>query len=150
MGEEGSSLVEFAMVVPLMLTVLTGGASFSMALYNMQQLSNATAATTQQLGAQGKAVTGGDPCAAAVTSVTAMLPHWTASKLTYTLTITTSGGTYTSGPTTGSSFSCTSLDADMDANAPLTLTVTYSYTWFPILGFSPSSNLTASESALIE
>lgn len=148
-GADGSALVEFAMVVPLMMTVLTGGASFCMGLYNLQQLGNATATATQQLGAQAGNVPGGDPCAAAVTSVTSMLPGWNASKFTYTLTITdTSNTSTTTGPKAGSSFTC--AGAAMDDDEPLTLTVSYAYTWFPILSFSPSSGLTASESALIE
>lgn len=148
-GEEGGSLVEFAIVLPLMMTVLTGAASFTMALYSFQQLGNATSTAAQQLGAEQGLIT--DPCATTVTTVTSALPNWTASKLTYTVTITDSSGTaHTFGPTAGSSFSCTSGASDMAANEPVTVQVSYTYSWFPILGFSPSSSLTATEAALME
>jgi Flp pilus assembly protein TadG len=148
-AEDGTSLVEFAITLPLMMTVLTGSASFCMALYSFQQLGNATSATAQQLAAEQGLIT--DPCATAVTTVIAALPNWTASKLTYTVTITNSSGTATKfGPTTGSSFTCTSGAADMAANEPVVVTVSYAYTWFPILAFSPSGSISSTEAALME
>ena len=148
-GEEGTALVEFAIVLPLMMTVLTGSASFCMALYSFQQLGNATSTAAQQLAADQGLIT--DPCATTVTTVTAALPNWTASKLTYTVTITNSAGTATVyGPTTGSSFTCTAGAANMAANEPVVLTVSYAYTWFPILAFSPSSAISSTEAALME
>jgi Flp pilus assembly protein TadG len=148
-GEEGSSLMEFALVLPLMMVVLTGAASFCMALYNLQQLGSATASAAQLLGAEAGLIS--DPCASAASSVAGSLTGWTTSKLTYTLSITDSSGTaHSYGPTQGSGFSCTAGASEMSANEPVTLTVTYSYTWFPILDYSPSSNLTSTESALME
>ena len=148
-GEEGGALAEFAVTLPLMLTVLTGAASFCLALYSFQQLSNATSTAAQQLAAEQGLIT--DPCATMVTTVTSALPNWTASKLTYTVTITdANGAAHTYGPTAGSSFSCTAGAANMAANEPLTVQVSYQYTWFPILDFSPSSALGATETALME
>jgi Flp pilus assembly protein TadG len=148
-GEEGNALLEFAVTLPLFLTVLTGTASFSLALYFLQQIGNATSTASQLLGAEAGLIT--DPCASAVTSVTASLPNLTASKITYTVAITDSGGTaHTYGPTAGSSFTCLAGAAQMAANEPVTVTVKYNYTWLPILAFSPSSNLISSETALAE
>lgn len=148
--EDGTSLIEFAMVLPLLMSLLTGAASFSMALYSYQQLGYAASNAAQQLAAQaGLKVT--DPCANVVSTVTAALSTWTASKLTYTVSITDSSGTaHTYGPTAGSSFSCTAGSAYLTANEPATVQVSYQYSWFPILAFSPSSSLTSSESALME
>jgi Flp pilus assembly protein TadG len=146
-GEEGTSLVELAISVPIMMTLITGAASFSLAFYNLQQLGSATANAAQVLAAEQGLVT--DPCANVVTSVTTSLPNWTASKITYTLSITDSSGTATTfGPTAGSSFSCTSGAADMAQNEPVTVTVSYSYSWLPILKFTPSSALTSSNTAM--
>jgi Flp pilus assembly protein TadG len=148
-GEEGAALLEFAVTLPLFLTVLTGTASFSLALYFLQQIGNATSTASQLLGAEAGLIT--DPCASTVTSVTASLPNMTASKITYTVVITDSGGTaHTYGPTAGSSFSCTAGAAEMAPNEPVTVTVKYSYSWLPILAFSPSSSLVSSETALAE
>ncbi len=92
-----------------------------------------------------------DPCAQAVTTVTGTLPNWTASKFTYTEVITdVSNTTHTYGPTAGSSFSCTAGAALIAGNKSVVLTVKYSYSWLPILAFSPSSTLTATEGALAD
>jgi Flp pilus assembly protein TadG len=150
-GDAGSTLVEFAMIAPLMLAVLTGAASFSMALYSLQQLQNATYSATTLLG-DNAGITS-DPCNLAMTTVTTALPNWTASKLTYTVNI---NGTIVSSTTSGNGgstgFTCKSDASDMSVTTPepVTLTVTYTYSWLPILNFSPSSNLTASSSALMQ
>ena len=148
-GEEGAALLEFAITLPLLMTVLTGTASFSLALYLLQQIGNATSTAAQLLGAEQGLIT--DPCATVVTSVTKSLPNLTPAKITYTVKITNASGTATTfGPSTGSSFSCTAGAADMAPNEPVTVTVSYAYTWLPILNFSPSSGLSSSETALEE
>ena len=148
-SEEGGSLVEFAIVVPLLMTVLTGSASFALGFYSLQQLGNATAGAVQAIAAeQGVAP---DPCAQAVTAVTAGLPGWTAGNITYTLVITdSSGATHQYGATTGSTFSCTPGAAEEAPNEPVTLTVSYKYTWLPVLAFSPKSPLTSTETAMAD
>jgi Flp pilus assembly protein TadG len=148
-GAEGTALVEFAIVLPLLMTILTGGASFCMALYSFQQLGYAGSNAAQLLAAEEGLIT--DPCATVASTVTAGLPNWTPSKITYTVTITDStGAAHTFGPTAGSSFSCTSGASEMAANEPVTVQVSYQYSWFPILAFSPSSSLSSSESALMQ
>jgi len=148
-GEEGAALLEFAVTLPLLMTVLTGTASFSLALYFLQQIGNATSTAAQLLGADAGLVA--DPCAKVVTSVTGSLPNLTASKITYTVSITDSSGTvHTTPATTGSSFTCTSYAAYMAPNEPVSVTVSYAYSWLPVLNFSPSSSLTSQETALAE
>ena len=144
-GEEsGTELVEFAFVLPGLMIVLTGTISFALALYNLQQLGNGTSAAVQAVADEAGLIT--DPCAQAVTSLTAALPKWTAAKFTYTMVITdSSNATHTYGPTTGSSFSCTAGAVEEAQNYPVVLTVSYAYTWLPILRFSPSSPLKATE-----
>jgi Flp pilus assembly protein TadG len=148
-SEEGGALLEFAVTLPLLMTVLTGAASFSLAFYNLQQLQNAVSNAAQLVAAEQGLIT--DPCATAVTSVTGALPGWTASKLTYTLVITdSSGSNHTYGPTAGSSFSCTAGAALEAPNEAVALTVSYAYTWMPILAFSPSSPITGFQSELAD
>ena len=148
-GEEGGALLEFAITLPLLMTVLTGAASFSLAFYSLQQLGNAVSSASQLVAAEQGLIT--DPCATAVTSVTGSLPGWTASKLTYSMSITDSSGTaHPYGPTTGSSFTCPAGAAEEAPNEPVTLTVSYAYTWMPILAFSPSSPLTSTEASLAD
>jgi Flp pilus assembly protein TadG len=148
-GEEGAALLEFAVTLPLLMTVLTGTASFSLALYLLQQLGNATSTAAQLLGADAGLVS--DPCKTVVTSVTGSLPNLTPSKITYTVSITDSSGTVHTPPSTqGSSFTCSSYATYMTPNEPVTVTVSYAYSWLPVLNFSPSSSLTSSETALAE
>ena len=154
-GEEGSALVEFAVTMPLLMIVLAGSASFSLALYYLQQVGNATSSAVMSVGSEANLFPNGDPCAAAKSFVTSALPNVTPSKLSLTLTITdTSLGTETySG--TGTSFSCTSAPS-MEPNYPVTLTVTYAYSWLPVPHFSwlpgfsfvPSGNLTSTQAAI--
>jgi len=118
-------------------------------LYFLQQIGNATSTAAQLLGAEQGLIT--DPCKTVVTSVTGSLPNLTASKITYTVSITDSSGTvHTTPATTGSSFTCTSYAAYMAPNEPVSVTVSYAYSWLPVLNFSPSSSLTSQETALAE
>jgi Flp pilus assembly protein TadG len=169
--DEGTTLVEFALTLPLFIGVLTATATFSMGLYTMQQIGNATANAVGVAGAVGGIPSGttipgttpGDPCATAVQQITAALPHLTAANFTYSMSITTpttGGETTTNYPSTGmsgSSFSCPS--PPMQANYPITLTVNYAYSWFPMLNWNskytvlnvkPASNLSSTQAAIQE
>jgi Flp pilus assembly protein TadG len=152
---DGNALVELAFVAPIIMIMLTGVASFSMALYNYQQLGYAVSSAAQQVGAQQGLIT--DPCASLESDVTSALPGWTVSKFTFTTTITNQSGSATTfGPLAGTAFTCTSGAGDMAQNEPMTVTVSYQYSWFSILTwrpnstFTPSGNLTVSESVLVE
>ncbi|MGD0680559.1 MAG: TadE/TadG family type IV pilus assembly protein [Terracidiphilus sp.] len=154
---EGQSLVEFAILVPMLLMVLTFMFSISMAMVNYEQLSAAVSNAALQDLTNALVVSGGDPCASIQTAVSNALPSFTASKLTYTVTVLNSSGTaVTYGPTAGSSFSCSAavavLQADEAANQQTTsgtLTVTYTYTWIPVYMQKMTGNLTASQAVLV-
>ena len=148
-GDEGQSIVEFALVLPLLMTILFCMYSLTMALYQYQQLEYATSVAAQQVGAGRKTLS--DPCNTVVTNVTGALPSWTASKFTYTVFITGSTGTSTKyGPTAGSSFSCTAGAALMWQNEPITVGVSYQYTWIPAYLVNMSGNLSTSETVLTD
>ena len=97
-GEEGAALLEIAIALPLMVLVVTGAISFSLAFYNLQELQNAVFAAAQGLGTTAGTVA--DPCTQVGLQVEAALPGWTASNLTYTVTITNAAGTATTPPYT--------------------------------------------------
>lgn len=154
-GEEGNALIELAFVAPIMMLMLTGLASFAMALYSYQQLGYAVSAAAQQVGAEQGLIT--DPCATLDSDITTALPGWTVSKFTFSASITDSNGTaHPFGPTSGASFSCTAGANDMALNEPMSVTVSYQYNWFSIFTwrpnntFTPSGNLTVSEAVLVE
>jgi len=151
-GEGGTALVELAITLPIMLMLLTGAASFALALYSMQQLGYATAGAAQaEAAAQG--VTS-NPCTDIVTYITTSLPNWTATKFSYSISVKDSSGTAHLFPTTagtmdsGTAFTCSSLASDLGPGEPVTVTVSYSYTWLPIYGFSPSSALTSTNTEM--
>jgi Flp pilus assembly protein TadG len=156
-GEQGTSLVELAITLPIMMMLLTGAASFSLGFYCLQQLGNATTSGVQLAAADQGLVT--DPCETAATAVESGLPNWAAAKLTFTLKWTDSSGTsHTQGPTAESSssaFSCvTAGDGSGDtstaigANTPVVLTVSYAYTWLPVFKFTPTSALSSTQASL--
>jgi len=156
-SEEGTSLVELAICLPIMLTLLTGAASFSLAFYFLQQLGNATTSGVQLVAADQGLVA--DPCETAAGAVEGGLPNWTTTKLTFTMKWTdSSNNSHTEGPVAESSstaFTCpTAGDGSTDTstaiapNTPVILTVSYSYTWLPVLKFTPSSALSSTQASL--
>jgi Flp pilus assembly protein TadG len=154
-GDEGAALVEFAVTLPLFLTVLTGTASFGLGLYFLQQIGSATSSAAMALGGEAGLFPNNDPCLAAKNFITGALPNLDPAKMSISLTLTddTLGSnnnfeTYTQSGT-GSSFNC-SAAPPMEANYPLALTVTYNYSWMPILKFSPSSSLSSTQAAIQE
>ena len=145
-SEEGSTLMEFAVTLPVFITIITGTTSFAVGVYNLQQLSNATT-NAVQAAAAGQGIAS-DPCSAAQTQVTAYLPNWTASSFSYSMSIVDSNGTSHTYNSTGTTFSCTAGASTMAQNEPIVLTVTYTYKWLPILAFSPSSPLKSTQAAV--
>ena len=156
-GEEGTSLVELAISLPIMLMLLTGAASFSLAFYSLQQLGNATTTGAQLVAANQGLVS--DPCETAAAAVESALPNWTTTKLTFTMTWTdSSNNSHTEGPVAESSstaFTCpTAGDGSADTstaigpNTPVILTVSYTYTWLPVFKFTPSSPLSSTQASL--
>jgi Flp pilus assembly protein TadG len=156
-GEEGTSLVELAISLPIMMTLLTGAASFSLAFYSLQQLSNATTAGVQLVAADQGLVS--DPCETAATAVENSLPSWTTTKMTFTMNWTdSSGSSHSEGPiaeASATTFTCptagdgaSDTSTAMGPNTPVILTVSYSYSWLPVFKFTPSSALSSTQAAL--
>jgi Flp pilus assembly protein TadG len=104
-GEHGSSLVETALVLSLVVLPLTTGVLvFGVAMNNYLQLTNAVS-----LGARAMALNGGitlDPCAVAVNAIEAAAPALDPTKLTFSFTLS-------GNPESGTSCSASSVN-----NAP--------------------------------
>lgn len=155
-GEEGGSIIETALVLPLLLSIMLGMFSLTMALYTYQQLGYATFACAQQLGfSRGLYV---DPCYQATQTLMTALPGFAASKLSITMTISNSAGTASVyGPFTGavaSGSGCTGAGSGgttnaMGQNQPATVNVSYNYSWIPMWMLSLSGNLVSQETTLI-
>ncbi len=135
--DSGSSLVEMAIVTPMMLLLVTGIFMFGIALNNDLVLTNAV-----NQGAQLVSVSRGttsDPCATAVTAVENAAPTLTTTSLSFTVTINGTAHTGTS---------CTS--ATLTAGDYITLNVTYPVTVSPFSWSSKTYTLSATTTEIIE
>jgi len=107
-GETGGAMVEMALVMPVMLCLITGIFSVSMALYQKLQLAEAMSSAGRVLAADRGAT---DPCADTVAAVDAAAPGLATSSIG--LTVIIDGNTY---GTNKSTVSCTAAGG---ANNPL-------------------------------
>ncbi len=91
--ETGQSLVEMAMVLPLLLLVVTGVLAFGLTFSNYITLTEATGVGARQLAiSRGTTL---DPCATVANAITAAAPLLQASNLSYTIVL--NGTTYNTG-----------------------------------------------------
>lgn len=138
-GSDGSALVEFALVVPLMMALMMGLLTCGIALGNYVALTNAV-----DTGARLLAVSRGettDPCATAVSAVYAAAPQLAQSKLTFTFVL--NGNSY-SGTT------CTAGAANLVTAGSAQVTATYP-AQITLFGWTPSSlNMTAQTTELVQ
>ncbi len=159
--DEGSALVETAIILPLLLLLMTAVASYAWSIYSLQALGNAVTAAAQAVGTEARTVS--NPCTVVVTQVTASLPQWNASNLSYTVKFSNSASNTT--PTTPYSWTGstapTSCAAEGDdgstpqvSNTPVSVTVQYTlnglsiFQWLPAWQINPLNNLTASETTM--
>jgi len=96
-GTRGGSLVEFALTMPIMMLVITGVFTFSVAIYQKLELSEAVAAGGRVIAADR-----GDtnPCATTATAIENAAPTLNSANMTFSFSI--NGGTATGATCTGS------------------------------------------------
>jgi Flp pilus assembly protein TadG len=123
--ERGGALVEMAVAMPIMMIMLTGIFSFSMALYQKLQLSEAISNGGRYLATSRGQV---DPCALTTSSIYSAAPGLSQANLN--LTFTLNGVSYGSGVTTCPGASSTANSnmvaggtAQIQATYPCTLSV---------------------------
>lgn len=155
-GEDGSSLIEFALCLPPLLLLMTGIFAFGIAIANYVELTNACSAGSMQLAiSRGQLASPYDPCATAVSAVQAAAPSLTAGSMKFVVVL--NGTTYPTGGTPTASLSCTSTSNTAGAAANLvqgqaaTVTVKYpcNLTVYNANNF-PSCTLTAKSSELVQ
>jgi Flp pilus assembly protein TadG len=117
-SEKGSSLVETAIVMPLLLLLMTGIFSFSMVIYQKLQLAEAVST-----GARFLAIDRGDndPCAATATKIYNAAPGLTKSKIT--LSFVLNGTTYSGATCSGTTNMVSGATAQVTATYPCSFTV---------------------------
>jgi len=143
--QEGGSLVEFALIAPLMLCLLTGLFGLGFALCFYLQLNNAVdvgARTVAVIRASNSDGTTPDPCAAAYTAVTNAAP--TLNKAQIKLSFNLNGTPYDNVT------SCTNGSANIIAGKTAQVTATYPYT-LVIFGWKPVAlNMSAQTTELLQ
>ena len=118
--EEGQALLEFAYVVPVLLTLVMGIVVFGSALNNYLVLTDATAVGARILSISRGQTT--DPCSTASAAVIAAAPNLTSSKLTFAYTF---NGVAFSGTTCNSASTTTGAAGDLVQGQSESVTVTY-------------------------
>jgi Flp pilus assembly protein TadG len=119
-GEQGSALVEMALVLPMLLLLTTGMLVFGVAMNNYMQLTNAVSIGARAVANSAQVTT--DPCAVASSAIVAAAPGLNSSKLSISYTF--NGNPY-------SGLSCSSADAgsgaagDLSKGVSVTVTATY-------------------------
>jgi Flp pilus assembly protein TadG len=134
---DGGSLVEFALVVPMMMMMITGLFSIGIALNNYMEVTNGVNAGARAFAlSRGVTVSNGstqapitDPCAYAVQMAKASGPVLNSSASTFSITWTPNGGTAQSYTTSCSGISLSSGDTvQVQATYPVSMIV---YGWKP-------------------
>ena len=142
----GQSLVEAALVLPILLVVAMGVLAFGLAFNNYIALTEATGVGARQLAiSRGTTL---DPCATVATAISGAAPLLRASGISYTIVLN------------GTSYSASSCPSSSTTSGPAgnlqqgsTATVTASYPCqLLVMGVSlvPSCNLTAQTSEAIQ
>lgn len=157
-GEQGSTVVEMALILPVLLTILMGVLSFGIAFSNYLMMTNAANAGAQALSiARGQTT---NPCTTVTGPFYAVAPNLAQKNLLFTITVAppsgVTGTTYTlaSGQATPScaAASTTSTPAsDLVQNDVASVTVTYPCN-LVVYGrnFAPNCTLTAETSEAIQ
>jgi Flp pilus assembly protein TadG len=118
MGDGGSSLVEFALILPLLVMFLTGIFSIGVAFEHQQSLMQAVGITASQLG-QSR-TTSADPCAEAWAAFKNAAPNLAPASTTLSIKINGVGAP-------ANSTSCTSYLTNLAAAQQGTASVTATY-----------------------
>jgi Flp pilus assembly protein TadG len=157
-GEEGSTLVEMAFVLPILLVVLTGIFSFGIVLNQDMVLTNAVNAGARAfaLSRSGNVslAPSADPCLYAVTTAVSAASTLKASNINFTILYTPSG---TGNPNSGSSattYTATGTSSSVCASLAMytgdQVQVQASYSVTPsMFGWSKQLNLTGSSTELV-
>ncbi len=127
-GDEGQTLIELALALPLLMMMLTGIFAFSVAFYNKMLLESAADAGARYLQTIRQSTT--DPCADTLTAMENAAPSLNSANISLTLTM---NGTITSGS------ACGGDQSDLIPNQPVTITATYPCS-LPIFGSSIGSS----------
>ena len=144
--EDGQSLVEFTLCVPILLLVVTGICTFGVTINNYMMLTEAVNVAARQLVVQRGQTT--DPCSIVSAAVYNAAPNLTASSLTFTLVL--NGSTYT-GASCSSSSTTSGAAANLVQGSTMKVNIAYPCT-LKVYGYNyaPSCSLTAQTAEYVQ
>jgi Flp pilus assembly protein TadG len=124
--QDGSALVEFALILPMVLLLTTGILVFGVAMNNYLQLTNAVSVGARTVALSGEITL--DPCATASSAIIAAAPGLAASKLTFSYSLNGNPQSGTSCPSSNLSSGAaaqlaTGTTVTVSAQYPLNLSV---------------------------
>jgi Flp pilus assembly protein TadG len=142
--ERGQALLEFALILPLLLTLLLGIVMFGIVFNQYLTLTNATATGAQLLSISRGQTT--DPCQTTSQAVYAAAPTLTQANLKFTIVLngtTVANNVATPSCSTGGQYLVASRSAQVTVTYPCTL---------KFFGFNPPSNciLTAQTTEIVQ
>ena len=143
-NEQGQALLEFALIFPLLLTLLLGIVMFGIVFNQYLTLTNATAMGAQLLSASRGQTT--DPCQTTSQAVYAAAPSLTQANLKFTIVLngtTVANNVATPSCGTGAQYLAASTSAQVTVTYPCNL---------KFFGFNPPSNclLTAQTTEIVQ
>lgn len=139
-------MIEFALVLPMTMVVITGIFTFGFAINNYLELTNAVTIAAQDVAISRGSSLANDPCKTATTAITTAAPQLNPKNLTISLTFTPNGGSAGS-PISGSS--CTSATTDVAEYSSVQVQATYPCV-LAGYGFNIPCKLAAQVSELIQ
>ena len=150
-GEDGGSLVEFSLVLPMMVMLITGMATFGIAINNYMVLTNSVGAGARTLAlARGQttpALAASDPCAYAVQVANNAAPSLNSSSVTYTIVWTTINS---SGTAVSTTYSNTCPGLSLNAGDSMQVQGSYPFTLI-VYGWKPGAlNMIARTTELVQ
>jgi Flp pilus assembly protein TadG len=145
-SDEGQSLIEFALCLPLLLLIVTGILSFGITINNYIMLTDATNVGARQLAiSRGQ---GTDPCATVASAIYAAAPVLTPAKFTLTFVL---NGTSYSGASCSSTSSTTGAAGNLQQGTAAKVTAVYPCS-LSVYGanFAPGCMLQAQTTELVQ
>jgi len=144
--DRGSSLVEFAFTLPVLLLLASGMCVTGIAMNNYLILTNATAVAARQLSvSRGQTL---DPCATAVSALTTAAPTLTTSKLTYSYVF---NGVSYSGTSCSSASYTSGAASNLVQGQPAQMVVNYPCSLAAYgTNFAPGCNLRAQLTEVVQ
>jgi Flp pilus assembly protein TadG len=118
--EEGSALVEMAIVIPMLMLIVTALFAFGIGLNNYLELTDAVSIAARQMAISRGQTT--DPCAQAVTTIEHAAPQLKPASLTFSFVL---NGTSYSGTSCSSGTTTTGAAGNLVQGASAQMTVTY-------------------------